>query len=255
MDDFVLIEPRTIPGDPHIDHPVILTLFEPYLDIVRDELNIGQSTIRNLVLPTMSYYTTASDSGRISVFGTPLGCPQAAIMLERIIAMGAKDIIVLGCCGSLKRDVQVGSLVIPIEALSEEGTSVHYPLPAGTEPRADERISGLCVELSKKEQLQAIKGKVWTTDALFRETKSKVQCYADRGILAVEMEMSALFTISAYRQVRLGGCMVVSDELATLKWKTGFSAPVFREASRKGARLAIDVCRSLHTTAYHDRHH
>jgi purine-nucleoside phosphorylase len=65
------------------------------------------------------------------------------------------------------------------------------------------------------------------------------------GLLAVEMEMSALFTIAAYRKVRVGGFMVVSDELATLKWKSGILDPAFWQASRRAARLAVAICNHL----------
>jgi len=244
-DDRVLIEPRRIPGDPVIDHPVILSLFEPYLELLRKELKVRKTSLQRLRFPSMFCCTTKVEGKNISVFGTPLGCPQAAILLERLIAMGAKEIVVFGCCGSLQPDLEIGRLVIPTRALSEEGTSAHYPLPEGVEPKADEEISRLCLELGRQKQLNPVEGKVWTTDALFRETKRKAKRYSDMGILAVEMEMSALLTIAAYRRVRLGGCMVVSDELASLKWKIGFLEPAFSLGLREAARLAIEVCLSL----------
>ena len=80
-DDRVLIEPRKIPGDPHIDHPVILNLFVPYLEFLRKEMKVKKSSLRHLRFPSMSYFTARVGGKKISVFGTPLGCPQAAIML------------------------------------------------------------------------------------------------------------------------------------------------------------------------------
>ena len=244
-DDRVLIEPRRNPGDPHIDQPIILTLFAPYLELLRKELKIRKSSLQHLRFPSMSFYTAARKGEKFSLFGTPLGCPQAALMLERLIAMGAKKILVFGCCGSLQPDLGVGHLVIPTEALGEEGTSCHYPLPKGVEAKADRRLSRLCLERSREKKFKVASGKVWTTDALFRETRGKTKRYSDMGLLAVEMEMSALFTIAAYRKVHLGGLLVVSDELASLKWKTGFLNPFFWLASRNAARLIIEVCRHL----------
>ena len=244
-DGRVLIEPRRIPGDPRIDHPIILNLFEPYLAFLRKELKIKKSSLQRLRFPSMSFYSTTLQGKKISLLGTPLGSPQAAIMLERLIAMGAKKILIFGCCGSLQPDLGVGHLVIPTGALSEEGTSAHYPLPQGVEAKADEKISRLFLEKSREKNLQAASGKVWTTDALFRETRGKTKRYSDMGLLAVEMEAAALLTIAAYRKVYLGGLLVVSDELASLKWKTGFLNPFFWLASRNAARLIIEVCRHL----------
>ncbi|MDI6754154.1 MAG: nucleoside phosphorylase [Thermodesulfobacteriota bacterium] len=244
-DHSVLIEPRKIPGDPHIDHPIILNLFEPYLEFLRKELKIKKTGLKRIRFPSMSFFTKTVDGKKISVCGTPLGAPQAAIILERLIAMGARKILAFGCCGSLQADLQIGHLVVPTDALSEEGTSVHYPLPEGVRAKGDEKISELCLEKGKEKNMKTVAGKVWTTDALFRETRGKVERYGEMGLLAVEMEMSALFTIARYRKVRLGGLMVVSDELSSLKWKTGFLNPLFWFASKKATKVAVESCLAL----------
>jgi purine-nucleoside phosphorylase len=244
-DDRVLIEPRRIPGDPQIDHPIILVLFELYVEILRKELKLKKSELKRLRFPSMAYCSTAIEGKRISVFGTPFGAPQAAVILERLIAMGARKILTFGCCGSLQPDLRIGHLVIPTDALSEEGTSAHYPLANGAMRKAGEKIVQLCKTQCREKNFRFAAGKVWTTDALFRETGKKVEHYSARGLLAVDMEMSALLTVAAYRKVQLGGLLVVSDELGTLKWKTGFLNPLFWSASKKAARIVIEMSQSL----------
>lgn len=244
-DESVLIEPRKIPGDPTIDHPIILVLFEPYIEILRKALQLKKSALKHLRFPSMTYLTSKVEGKKISVFGTPLGAPQAVIVLERLIAMGARKIVAFGCCGSLQPDLRIGHLVIPVEALSEEGTSRHYPLPQEIEAKGDRKIILLCEEKCQEKNFKSATGKVWTTDALFRETRGKAKRYSEIGLLAVEMEMSALFTVAAYRKIHLGGVMVVSDELATLKWKTGFLNPFFWSASKKAGKMVIEVCHCL----------
>jgi purine-nucleoside phosphorylase len=141
--------------------------------------------------------------------------------------------------------LKTGDLVIPTDSLSEEGTSTHYPLPAGIQAQADKKITQLLAMKCQEKKMPWIAGRVWTTDAIFRETKEKVKRYSEAGLLAVEMEMAALFTVAAYRNVRLGGMMVVSDELATHKWKTGFLNPFFWLASQKAAKVAVASCLAL----------
>jgi uridine phosphorylase len=244
-DDSALIEPRRIPGDPEIDHPIILNLFDPYFEFLRKELKVKKSALKRVRFPSMTCCSTSIDGRKVSVFGTPLGAPQAALVLERLIAMGAKKVLSFGCCGSLQEGLGTGSLVVPTEALSEEGTSAHYPLPAGRMAEADEKITRLCLAKCREKKFKTAAGRVWTTDALFRETRGKTRKYSGMGLLAVEMEMSALFTVAAYRGIRLGGFMVVSDELASLKWETGFLNPLFWLASKKAARLAVEICLNL----------
>ncbi len=54
-----------------------------------------------------------TDSKGISVAGPFVGSPYAAMMMESLIARGAKRILVLGWCGSLRPDIQVGDLIVP----------------------------------------------------------------------------------------------------------------------------------------------
>ena len=84
-------------------------------------------------------------------------------------------------------------------------------------------------------------GKVWTTDAPYRETEAKVREYGSQGILAVEMEMSALFTVARFRGVALAGLLVVSDELSNLTWRHGLRDNRFRRNRHKAVRAALDA--------------
>ncbi len=65
-------------------------------------------------------------------------------------------------------------------------------------------------------------GRVWSTDAPFRETVKKVIHYQQAGALAVDMETSALFTVASFRGILMAVALVVSDELSSLTWVHGF---------------------------------
>lgn len=166
--------------------------------------------------------------------GPFLGAPQAVMGMEKLIALGARRIWVLGWCGSLQPDLKAGDLVLPSYAVSEEGTSQHYPL-GKKKAGADRELTRILGEALTREGHAYRTGRVWTTDAPYRETPSKVGEYGRRGVLAVEMEISALMTVSIYRSVRLAGLLVVSDELAALKWRPGFKDQRFKAMSRFAA--------------------
>ncbi len=160
--------------------------------------------------------------------GSFLGAPQAVMGMEMIIPLGVKRIWVFGWCGSLDPTLRIGDLVIPTRGISEEGTSQHYPI--GEMPlTTDTALNEILVEALEKEGQTVRRGMVWTTDAPFRETPSKVKEFQDRGVLAVDMEMSALMTLAIFRDVKLTGLLVVSDELFDLKWNPGFSSPEFQK--------------------------
>jgi uridine phosphorylase len=224
---------------------VILALFEPYLEILRKELKMKKKEMGRMRFPSMKVGTTRIGRKKISLVGAPLGSPQAVILLERLIAMGGRRFVSFGCCGSLQADLKVGDWVIPSGALSEEGTSTHYPLSGGNLGKGRKGIRRLLGEQCQQKDCSFRTGEVWTTDALFRETREKVGKYSRMGILAVEMEISALFSVAAYRRVDLGALLVVSDELGTLKWRTGFLDPLFWAASKKAAKRVVEVAASL----------
>jgi len=185
----------------------------------------------------------------ITIAGPILGAPQAVLVLEKLIALGSKAIVVFGWCGSLQSDLKIGDWVLPTSAHSEEGTSTHYPMDSAKYfPDADlvARLQDYCGQHG----FSVRPGPVWTTDAPLRETVDKVRLYGKDGVLAVEMEMSALFHVAAYRKVRLVGLLAVSDELFTLKWRPGFSSTSFKNSCRQATDALLDFCASLHPKLY-----
>lgn len=178
------------------------------------------------------------DGRHVTIVGPAPGAPYAVLVLEKLIALGAQAILVLGWCGSLQPDLALGDLMLPLAARSEEGTSAHYPMH-GAEPRPDVNQSDILRHQLIQAGLVLRAGTVWTTDALYRETCQKVKTYSGQGILAVEMEMSALFTAGRYRQAAAAGLLVVSDELWRLQWRKGFRDRRFRQARHQAARTIL----------------
>ena len=163
--------------------------------------------------------------------------------LEKIIALGAERIWILGWCGSITPDLRVGDLVIPTMALSDEGTSRHYPV-GRRRSRTDNELNRMLMNALAREGQPYQRGTLWTTDAPYRETPRKVLGFRRRGAIAVDMEMSALIRVALYRGVRLAGILAVSDELFTLKWRAGFSDPRLKRSSRLAGRTLLETIRS-----------
>jgi len=176
----------------------------------------------------------------LSLTGPFLGAPQAAMAMEKIIALGAKRICVFGWCGSLQPDLKIGDIVIPLHAVPDEGTSRHYPI-GKRKPGSDQALNRTLEQALEQAGLPFRKGAVWTTDAPYRETVSKVKAFQETGILAVEMEMSALMTVAIYRSVKLSGLLAVSDELFDLKWHRGFSSPLFKKRCEQAGNLLLQL--------------
>jgi len=216
---------------------VVLAVLPPYLALAR---MFARASLRKRRLDWGGLWNVPEKRGGFSIAGPAIGAPNAVTMLESLVANGAKRIIAVGCCGSLQSDLKIGELVIVAEAISEEGTSPHYR-PDLYPPKADEKLLETIEKTADQKGWPARKGAVWTTDAPYRETCEKVKKFSSEGVLAVEMELSALFTVARFRNIKLAGVLAVSDELASLEWKKGFIEPDFLRASSRAVRLALNA--------------
>ena len=236
----VVVKPTRERGEPLLGPDAIMVAIPSELTFMVD-LSHAERALLGKLSPFKLFTVKRNKDLPLALAGPLLGAPQGVIVMERLIALGAKRIWVLGWCGSLQPYLLIGDLVIPTTALSEEGTSNHYPVDkkrCKTSSFLNKRLEDALL----KANLPFRKGKVWTTDALYRETEKKVAAYGKRGFLAVEMEMSALITLSVYRSVQLAGLLIVSDELFSLEWHNGIGANTLREKSRDAGRLLLDLC-------------
>jgi len=166
----------------------------------------------------------------VAVVGPYIGAPYAVMILETLIKWGAQKIIVCGLCGSISEDVHIGDIVIPTSAFADEGVSRHYHHPEDQPSPASKTVSDHLKKGLTEKGLAFHQGPIWTTDAIYRETVAAVSHYQKKQALAVEMELSALFSVARFRGADLGAALVVSDELATMQWKPGFKDERFKRA-------------------------
>ncbi len=177
--------------------------------------------------------------------GPAVGAPMAVLCLEKLIALGAKRIILYGWCGSLQLNLRGRDVLVPTRGLSEEGTSQHYQADHAGEIMASSSLRNWICSVLADKKVDFQQGPVWTTDAPFRETRKKVADYAKGGIMGVDMEYSALCTVAAFRQVELAAVMLVSDELCKSPWKPQYSFKTFKNRSRE---LLTMLCESVDTS-------
>ena len=230
-----LINPAREPGEAPVSPRVILAFTRPdYHNLCR----LSQATGPPRYLWDCGIHAGFWEGKGITVAGPVLGAPYAVMVLEKLIALGAKMVLALGWCGSLQENIKVGSLVVPTAAVGGDGASRHY-LPDNNQPAPH---PGLCRLLQDNLQAADIPwqaGPIWTTDAFYRETGDQVRHYQGQGVLGVDLELAALFAVGTYRQVAVAGLLVVADELADLTWRPGFRSPAFRRGRREAARVVL----------------
>ena len=123
---------------------------------------------------------------------------------------GANKFIMFGSAGSLSSNATDGKFVIPTESYREEGLSYNYVEPSDyIEIRNSKVVKKTFDEL----KLPNVSGKVWTTDAIYRETKAKLEARKSEGCIAVEMELAGVQAVCDYYGWNLYDFLVTGDVL------------------------------------------
>ena len=188
-------------------------------------------------------YTAADDSTcDASLAGPFVGAPYAVMILESLVAGGVRKVFYFGWCGAISPEIGIGDILVPTSAVIDEGTSRHYLNNNHIVSQPSESLVKMITAALRRRGLSYHEGPVWSTDAIFRETKDKVRKYQAQKVLAVEMETSALFTVGNYRKIDLAAILVVSDELSTLKWQTGFKKKRFKQGRAAVCEVIKHLC-------------
>ena len=195
----------------------VLCFFKEIIEQLADIGRLERVGIVNLENGLHPIYTMQHAGKKLLVMHPGVGAPYAAAMLEGLISMGAKNVVACGGGGVLNRDIVVGHLVLPTSAVRDEGVSYKY-LPAAAEvalnPVVIDRISATL----RSHNAPFITGKVWTTDALFRETAEVVAARAADGCIIVEMECAAFAAVAEFRNVQFGQILYGGDDVTADKW-------------------------------------
>lgn len=175
---------------------------------------VAETFLENPVLYTshrgMLGYTGTYKGIRVSVQTTMMGCPSAAITVEELAMLGAKLLIRIGTCGGTSPNVAPADLVIAQAALARDGTTRQYLGEGNHTPIADYRVVR-ALEVAASALPHHV-GLIASDDAFYAVTPEQARgLFATRGVLGIEMEASAVFTVAHLRGLEAGAVMTVSN--------------------------------------------
>jgi uridine phosphorylase len=169
-----------------------------------------------------------------------IGAPAAAFTFEEAIACGAKTIFEVGLSGGLQTFLQPGDIVVVTEAIRDEGTSYHY-LPPEVTVETSARLRDELIKRLKEREIKHFAGPVWSTDGVYRETRGKFRRFRDSGVLAVNMETSAIFAVAKCRNVEAASAQVISDVLTENGWLQAFAHQSIRARTEVLLKAVLEV--------------
>jgi uridine phosphorylase len=149
-------------------------------------------------------YTGMADDGEpLTVQATGMGGPSAAIVVEELIALGARRLVRIGTCGALVDDLELGDLVAADSVLPGDGASV--ALGADGHLGSDREL------LERLVSAGARPATVVSSDLFYDPRDGQAGAWAERGASVVEMEAATILQVAARRGVAAACVLGVSD--------------------------------------------
>lgn len=152
----------------------------------------------------------------VSVQGTGMGIPSISIYVNELIqSYGVKKLIRVGTCGGVQKDIKVRDVIIAMTSCTDSNMN-RLTFPGfDYAPSANFELLRNAYDAGVAKNLQVKVGNVLTADVFYRESMDMVKKLADHGVLAVEMETTALYTIAAKYGVDALAILTVSDHIFT----------------------------------------
>jgi uridine phosphorylase len=185
-----LAERVLLPGDPHR----ALAVAQHLLD---------RPLMFNHSRGLWGYTGTAADGDPLTVQATGMGGPSAAIVVEELVALGARRLVRIGTCAALTDGLALGDLIAADTVLPADGTSVALGADGALAPDP-----ALLARLTAAGARQAT---VVSSDLFYDPRDGEAGAWIDRGAVAVEMEAATILRVAARRGVEAACVLGVSD--------------------------------------------
>jgi purine-nucleoside phosphorylase len=192
-----------LPGDPLRAKWIADT----YLSDVR-----AYTTVRNML-----GFTGTHQGVGVSVQGSGMGMPSAAIYAHELINdYGARALVRVGSCGALAESLQLRDVVAASGASTDSAMNrVRFGGSVDYAPVADFGLLRRAVDVAAARGVPMRVGPIFATDTFYDDRPELLDTLAAYGVLAVEMESAALYTIAARYGVRSLTLLTVSDHIMT----------------------------------------
>jgi len=201
-----------------------------------------ENPIKNFTFMEYSMFTgnyagtkvTAINGGRFSA--------DTAITTELLCNAEAQYMIRIGSCGSLHEDIKIGDLIVAESAIRGDGVTPYY-VKEDFKTLSEPSLTSALEETAKASGLNVHRGKVWSTDAILRETKEHVNKAINQGAVAVDMVTSTFLTITQLYKIKAAVILAVSDHIIT--GEMGFLDPGYYMAEGSMIGIVLNLIKKL----------
>ncbi len=153
---------------------------------------------------------------RVSIQGSGMGMGSASIYIHELISTyQVKNIIRVGTCGALQKDLELGQVIVAMSASGDSDANALYFKGMHYAATADYDLLYKAVETAKTLGIPTRQGPVFSTNTFYDDMPGRWDIWEKNGILGVDMETQILFTLATRLGVKALSLLTVSDNILT----------------------------------------
>lgn len=164
-------------------------------------------------------YTGSYQGKRVSVMGTGMGMPSHAIYVTELLQdYGVQTLVRVGTCGAFQAELKIGDIVLAMTASTNSHINRLRFDGCDFAPAADFELLLAAYQAAQAKGIPVRVGGILSNDTFYDDDPQAWHKWRDYGVLAVEMEANALYTLAANFHARALAILTVSDSLANLEF-------------------------------------
>ena len=181
---------------------------------------IAENFLENAVCYTdirgMLGFTGTYKGKRISVQGTGMGIPSMSIYITELMKdYGVKTLIRDGSAGSYQEDVKIRDIVVALSTSTDSNINNRRFKGASFAPTVNFDLLSKVLKTAEEKNIKIKAGNILTSDEFYNDDASYFKKWAEFGVLAVEMETAALYTLASKYKAKALSILTISDSLVS----------------------------------------
>ena len=181
---------------------------------------IAENFLENAVCYTdirgMLGFTGTYKGKRISVQGTGMGIPSISIYITELMKdYGVKTLIRVGSAGSYQEEVKIRDIVVALSTSTDSNINNRIFKGASFAPTVNFDLLSKVLKIAEEKNIKIKAGNILTSDEFYNDDPTYFKKWAEFGVLAVEMETAALYTLASKYKARALSILTISDSLVS----------------------------------------
>ena len=181
---------------------------------------IAENFLENAVCYTdirgMLGFTGTYKGKRISVQGTGMGIPSMSIYITELMKdYGVKTLIRVGSAGSYQEDIKIRDIVVALSTSTDSNINNRRFKGASFAPTVNFDLLSKVLKTAEEKNIKIKAGNILTSDEFYNDDASYFKKWAEFGVLAVEMETAALYTLASKYKAKALSILTISDSLVS----------------------------------------